>query len=385
MNQVKTRVIPHARASIGDEEAAAVVHTLKSGWLTTGPVVSEFEAAFSKYLGGGVRSVATNSNTMGLMIALKALGIGPGDEVIVPTNTFVATAMSAYHLGATVVPVDIDPVSLCISPERVEQAVTDRTRMVLPVHLGGLSCDMDAIHDIAARHRLLVVEDAAHALSASWKGVPIGAGRSAATVFSFYATKSITCGEGGMVTTADPDLAGRLCRLRHHGIDRDAFNRLGRQSWEYDVAEDGFKANMTDLAAAIGLVQLTKLDDLHRRRDAIARRYLKAFADLPVTLPAGPAEGDRHSWHLFIIRLQKTAPIDRDAFLNAMQARGIQCGVHYVPLHRHSFWQGRLAFSIDDFPVAESVFSSTVTIPLYAAMSDDDVDYVINVVRGLLS
>jgi len=390
MNQLKVRIVPHARTSIGEEEIAAVTRTLRSGWLTSGPVVAEFEEAFSRRL-GDVHSVATNSNTMGQLITLKALGIGPGDEVIVPTTTFVATAMSAHHLGAKIVPVDIDPITLNIDPARIEEAITPRTRLLLPVHLGGLTCDMKAIQAIAARHDdLQVVEDAAHALLSSRDGHVVGAGGSAASVFSFYATKSITCGEGGMVTTRDPALAARLRILRHHGIDRDAFNRQESQGWGYDVSEDGYKANMTDISASIGLAQLAKLDAMQTRRTAIAHRYLDAFADLPLALPALPPPGDSHAWHLFIVRLRAISPLEpppmsRDSFISAMQNRGVQCGVHYIPLHRHSFWQRQLALDEARFPVAEATFATSVTLPLYAAMSDDDVDYVIETVRGLLS
>jgi len=385
MTHLKSRSVPLARACIGEDEIAAVTSTLRSGWLTSGPVVKEFEEAFADYLGGGVSALATNSNSMGLLITLKALGIGPGDEVITTANTFVATAMGAHHLGAKVVPVDIDPVSLNIDPSRIEEAITPRTKLLLPVHLGGLACDMDAIGDIAARHGLMVIEDAAHALPSSWKGTRVGTGKSIATVFSFYATKSITCGEGGMVVTQDPGLALRLQCLRHHGIDRDAFSRLSGRSWDYDVAEDGFKANLTDIAAAIGLVQLGKLDAMQSRRETIAKRYLEELADLPLTLPAQPLPGDSHSWHLFIIRLNSLSPLGRDGFIDAMSAQGIQCGVHYIPLYRHSFWQRAQGLDPANFPVAEAVFASSVTLPLYSAMSDDDVDYVIATIRSLLS
>jgi dTDP-4-amino-4,6-dideoxygalactose transaminase len=385
MNELKGFSVPQSRADIGEAEVEAVAHTLRSGWLTAGPAVQEFETAFRDFLGGSGHAIATNSATLGLLVALKALGVGPGDEVVTTTNTFVATAMSAHHLGAKPVLVDIDPRTLTIDPERVEAAVTPRTRVVLPVHLGGLACDMDAIHDIAARHRLSVVEDAAHALPTTWRGRMVGAGASAATVFSFYATKSITTGEGGMITTADSDLARRMRRLRQHGIDRDAFQRLNASSWEYDVCEDGFKANMTDIAASLGLVQLRKLDGMWRRRDQIARRYLTAFADLPLQLPATPLPGDTHGWHLFIVQLLPDAPLTRDGFITAMNARRIQCGVHYPPLHRHSFWRSTLGVEPGAFPEAEKVFSRTVTLPLFSAMSDEEVNYVIDAVRSLLT
>jgi len=385
MNVLNGQRVALSRASIGEEEIDAVVRTLRSGWLTSGRVVRDFEAAFEAYLGNATIGTSTNSATLGLQIAMKALGIGPGDEVITTTNTFVATAMSAHNLGARPVLVDIDPVTLTIDPNRIEAAITPRTRLLLPVHLSGLACDMDAIGDIAARHGLKVIEDAAHALPTSWNGRMVGTGMSDATVFSFYATKSITCGEGGMVVTRDPDLAARIKRMRQHGIDRDAFSRLNGRSWEYDVVDAGLKANLTDIAAAIGLAQLGKLETMWLRRVDIAQRYRDAFADLPLILPVDPRPGDRHAWHLYIARLAPHAPLTRDDFIDAMSARGIQCGVHYIPLHRHTFWRSSLDCSPRDFPVAEAVFERTVTLPLFAAMTEAELDYVIETVRSLLS
>lgn len=377
--------VPQSRADIGEKDIEAVVRTLRSGWLTSGPSVLEFERAFSDYMGGTVQAVSVASVTVGLTIAMKALGVGPGDEVITTTNTFSATAMSAYHLGARPVLVDIDPHTLTIDPAKIEAAITPRTKVLLPVHLAGLSCDMDAIGELACRHNLHVIEDAAHALPTTWKGRLVGSGAATASVFSFYTTKSITTGEGGMVTTADPDLASRMRRLRLHGIDRDAFSRLSGNSWQYDVAEAGLKANMTDIAASLGVVQLAKLDGMWARRTEIAQRYLHELAGLPLILPADARSGDRHAWHLFICRLSSEAPIGRNDFVTAMAAHGVQCAVHYIPLHRHSFWRATLGVTEAAFPQAEAVFNSTVTLPLFSAMTDDDVRYVIDVTRSILS
>lgn len=377
--------VPQSRAEIGNAEIEAVTRALRSGWLTTGPAVYEFEAAFAAYLSGSVHAAATNSNTLGLLIAMKALGIGPGDEVITTTNTFVATAMPAYHLGAKPVLVDIDPHTLLIDPARIEAVITPRTRLLLPVHLGGLACDMEAIHDIATRHGLSVIEDAAHALPTTCNGRMVGAGESAATVFSFYATKSITTGEGGMVTTTDQDLAQRMRRLRQHGIDRNAFNRLTGNPWAYDVVEAGLKCNMTDIAASLGIVQLGKLDRMWQRRTEIARRYQSAFANLPLVLPAEPQPGDKHAWHLYIVQLRAEAALPRDAFISAMASNGIQCSVHYIPLHRHTFWRSTFDLDPRDFPEAEQIFATSVTLPLFAAMTEDEVEYVIDVVQSLLA
>lgn len=377
--------VPQSRADITEEEIDAVAQTLRSGWLTSGPAVRDFEHAFSDYLGGGIHASATNSATLGLITALKAIGIGPGDEVITTTNTFTATAAAVHHLGGTPVLVDIDSDTLNIEPNRIEAAITPRTRALVPVHLGGLACDMDAIHDIATRHGLLVVEDAAHALPASSRGETVGAGRSAATVFSFYATKSITTGEGGMITCGDPALAERIKRLRLHGISSDAFNRLNGNTWLYDVTEAGFKANMTDIAASIGLVQLRKLDAMWQRRNDIARRYYEGLADLPLVLPAQPLPGDRHARHLFIVRLLPEVPFGRDQFIASMAELGVQCSVHYTPLHRHTVWQTLLDVDGRDFPVAEAVFARSLSLPLFSAMTDDDVSTVIEAVRSLLA
>lgn len=385
MTLLKGFSVPQSRADISEDEIEAVSRTLRSGWLTSGPMVRDFEAAFATYLGGTVQGIATNSATLGLLTALQAMGIGPGDEVITTTNTFTASAMPVHQLGGTPVLVDIDPRTLNIDPDRIEAAITPRTRALIPVHLSGLACDMDAIHDIADRHGLFVIEDAAHALPTTWQGTMVGAGRSAATVFSFYATKTITTGEGGMITCGDPDFARKMKRLRLHGINSDAFQRLGANAWEYDVTEAGFKANMTDIAASIGLVQLRKLNAMWQRRSDIAARYKEALADLPLTLPASAPDGDKHAWHLFIVRLLPEARLARNDFITAMAAQGVQCSVHYIPLHRHTVWRRLLDVKEGDFPVADSVFASSVTLPLFSAMTDDDVETVIAAVRSLLT
>ena len=383
MNHLTSFTVPQSRADITEDEIEAVAQTLRSGWLTSGPAVRKFEKAFSDYLGGKAHTTATNSATLGLTTALKALGIGPGDEVITTTNTFTATALAIYHLGATPVLVDIDH-TLCIDPNRIEAAITSRTRAIIPVHLGGLACDMDAIHDIASRKGLLVIEDAAHALPTSWRGEMVGAGRSAATVFSFYATKSITTGEGGMITCPDPALAERMKRLRLHGINSDAFNRLNGNSWLYDVTEDGFKANMTDISASLGLVQLAKLEKMWQRREKVAERYYEGLKGLPLTMPAKPLPNDRHAWHLFMVQLQPEAKIHRNEFISLMAGLGVQCSVHYVPLHRHTLWKRVLDFDIQEFPVAETAFYRSVSLPIFSSMTDSEVNTVIEATRSVL-
>jgi dTDP-4-amino-4,6-dideoxygalactose transaminase len=383
----ETPEISFARPDISEEEIVAVVETLRSGWLTSGPRVDAFERAFAAFIGAQVHGVAVSSGTAGLEIALQALGVGPGDEVITTCNTFTSTALSILRVGATPVLVDIDVETLNIDPDRVEGAVTARTRAVIPVHVGGLACDMSAIWDIAARHGLLVIEDAAHALPAHYGQQVIGAGPSDAIVFSFYATKPLTTGEGGMIVTRRNDIA-RACRiLRLHGIDRDAFHRVEtRRPWHYDVVAPGAKANMPEIAAAIGIEQLKKLPGLHLRRCTIASKYLDAFEGLPVRLPACPPQMAHHAWHLFILRLADEAPVGRDAFIARMASdERIQCSVHFIPLQYQRFWQGTLGIGPNDFPLSSAVFERVVSIPLHSLLSDHEVARICDAVKRLLS
>lgn len=378
--------MPLARPDLDEDDIAAVADCLRSGWLTSGPKVKAFEAAFAGFLGDDVHAVAVNSNSMGLLIALQALGIGPGDEVITSTNTFSATALSVVHVGARPVLVDIDPRTLTIDPAAIEAAITPRTRAVIPVHVGGLACDMAAIGALARRHDLRVIEDAAHAFPTTSGGRLVGNRTADATVFSFYATKTITTGEGGMVTTPHPELAQQLRLLRLHGIDKDIFSRDGdKRPWLYDVLGPGHKANMPDMAAALGMEQLKKAWAFHERRSAIAQRYTEAFADLPLVLPAEAPAGDLHAWHLYVVRLADGAPLSRDAFIERMSASSIQCGVHFIPLHRLTYWRERTDIAAAYLPLAEAAFERSVSLPLFTAMSDLDTDYVIAAVRRLLA
>ena len=380
--------LPFALPEIGDEEIAEVVDTLKSGWVTTGPKAKRFEAAFAEYLGDPqIECIAVNSATAGLHLALEAIGIGPGDEVITTTHTFTATAEVVRYLGADVRLVDIDPKTLNIDLAQVEAAITPKTRAILPVHYAGLAVDMLELLDIARRHGLRVVEDAAHALPTTIEKELIGTLGSDATVFSFYANKTMTTGEGGMLVTRNAQLAKRARVMRLHGMNRDAFDRFTAKvpSWYYEIVAPGYKYNLTDIAAALGLHQLKRLPAFQARREAIAQRYQAAFADLPVILPPEAPEGYTHSWHLYVLRLADTAPIDRDAFIEGMFAAGIGCSVHYVPLHLHPYWRDRYGLSPEQFQHSQKAFESMVSLPLYTAMSDADVDRVIGAVRGLLT
>ena len=371
--------LPFALPDIGDDEIAEVVDTLKSGWVTTGPKAKRFESDFSAFLGEpGLHSLAVNSATAGLHLALEACGIGPGDEVITTTHTFTATAEVVRYLGADVRLVDIDPATLCIDPNQVEHAITAKTKAVIPVHYGGLAADMPAILDIARRHGLKVVEDAAHALPTTCGGRLVGTLDSDATVFSFYANKTITTGEGGMVVARDPALAARMRTMRLHGMSRDAFDRFTAKvpSWYYEIVAPGFKYNLTDIAAAIGIHQLRRATALQQQRQAVAGHYAAALAGLPLRPPPQPHDGDVHSWHLYAVRLEDAATISRDAFIEALFAAGIGCSVHYIPLHLQPYWRDRYGLDAKQFPHSQHAFERLVSLPMYSRMTAADVERV---------
>lgn len=376
--------IPFARPDVGEAEAAAVSEAVLSGWITTGRITADFERAFAARV-GAAHAVAVNSATAGLHLALEAAGIGPGDEVIVPTWTFTASAEVVRYLGADPVLVDVDPNTLALDLDLAAKSVTDRTRGVIPVHFAGLPMDPHALADFATAHDLAVIEDAAHSFPASHSGHTVGSGPSAATVFSFYATKTMTTGEGGMVTTDDDDLARRVRIMRLHGIDRDVLDRYTRvgASWQYDVVAPGFKYNLSDIASAMGLVQLERAESMRQRRSAIAARYDEAFGDLPLQLPARPGVGVEHAWHLYSVRLRE-APPGRDAFIDRMGDLGVACSVHFIPLHLMSYWRDRYALRPEAFPVASDSFDRAVSLPLSSALTDEHVDRVIEAVRHTL-
>jgi dTDP-4-amino-4,6-dideoxygalactose transaminase len=378
--------LPFALPDIGEEEVAEVAAALRSGWVTTGPRTRQFEERFAGFLGNEVIALAVNSATAGLHLALEAVGVGPGDEVIVPTYTFTATAEVVRYLGGDPVFVDSEPGGFNLDPVAVERAITARTKAVVPVHFAGQACQMAPILQLAQAHGLKVVEDAAHALPTVYEGRLVGTLASQATVFSFYATKTITTGEGGMVVTRDGELARRCRVMRLHGIDRDAFDRYTshRPAWYYEVVAPGFKYNMTDVAAALGLAQLAKARAFHARRLEIARRYDEAFGALPVALPPRPQPMADHAWHLYVLRLTADAPLTRDAFIAEMSRRGIGTSVHFIPLHRHPYWRETYRLAPRQFPHAEAAYSGAVSLPLYTRMSDEDVARVVGAVRDVL-
>ncbi|WP_114521147.1 DegT/DnrJ/EryC1/StrS family aminotransferase [Altererythrobacter sp. ZODW24] len=380
-------MVPFFRPSIGEAEIAEVVDSLRSGWLTTGPKTMQFEKDFAEFLGGDLHAVAVNSATAAMHLALEALEIGPGDEVIVPSYTFTATAEVIRYMGAQPVFIDCDLATFNIRPDQVEAAITPRTKAVMPVHFAGLPCDMEGMCSLAKQHGIKVVDDAAHALPAAQNGVSIGTGDADVTAFSFYANKTMTTGEGGMLVTRNPEIAARARTMRLHGISRDVFNRFTdtKASWRYDIVAPGFKYNMTDIAAALGLHQLRRVPEFLDRRTELCARFDAAFADLPLILPASAPSGDQHSRHLYIVRTTDASPVDRDRLIAGLQDRNIGTSVHYTPLHSMSYWRESCGLEKADFPNSEAIGSSCVSLPLFMAMSNEEQDIVIAAVREIMS
>ncbi|HRP67936.1 MAG TPA: DegT/DnrJ/EryC1/StrS aminotransferase family protein [Turneriella sp.] len=379
--------LPFALPEIGDEEIHEVIDSLKSGWVTTGPKAKKFEENFTEFLGDNrLQSIAVNSATSGLHLALEALGIGPGDEVVVPVYTFTATAEVVRYLGATPVFVDVDPVTFNITAPDLKAAVTSKTKAVVPVHFAGLPCEMDEILQVAKEYKLYVVEDAAHALPSKYKGKLIGTLDSDFTVFSFYANKTMTTGEGGMVVTRNEDFAKRCRVMRLHGISRDAFDRYTstKPAWFYEVIAPGFKYNMPDIAAAIGLHQLKRLNGFHEKRVKMAQVYQKELAHESLILPFSGNNDKTHAWHLYPIRLSKEAKISREDFIVEMSKLGIGCSVHFIPLHLQPYWRDTYRLNSEMYPHAQESYSQEVSIPLYTNMSDADQQRVIDAIKKVL-
>ncbi len=377
--------LPFALPDIGEAEIDEVVDSLRSGWLTTGPKVRRFEQAFAERL-AMPQAIAVNSATAGLHLALEAFGIGPGDKVLTTPFTFTASAEVVRYLGADPVFADIDEATCNLDPTCAAEVLarTADVRMLLPVHYGGQSCDMDPLLALARDHGLTVVEDAAHAFPTRYGDHWIGQ-LGDATVFSFYATKTVTTGEGGMVVLRDADKAARMRVMRLHGISHDVFDRYSAQkpSWSYEVVAPGFKYNLTDLAAALGIHQLARAEHMRQRREAIAAIYLREFADLPCRLPHPARPADTHAWHLFPLQLEQEA-MARDRFIEFMCEAGIGTSVHFIPLHQQPYWRDRYGLRDQDFPVATRVARRIVSLPIYSRMSDADVDRVVTTVRRLL-
>jgi dTDP-4-amino-4,6-dideoxygalactose transaminase len=375
--------IPFHRSSLGEEEVQAVAEVIRSGWLTMGTKTLEFEERFAQYVGAR-HAVAVCSGTAALHLALEAIGLQTGDEVLIPTNTFTATGEVVNYLGGRPVLVDIDPITLNIDTCDVKRKITPRTRALIPVHMAGQPCDLGELHSIAGDYDVHVIEDAAHALPSEYKDRRIGS-LSELTAFSFYATKTLTTGEGGMITTDRDDYAARMRLMRLHGIAGDAWKRYGKNgSWRYEVLEAGYKYNPTDIQAAIGLVQLAKCDAMNDARHRIAARYSSAFKEVSA-LETPTLMSDRTtSWHLYILRLRlEQLRIDRDAFIQELRVHGIGTSVHFIPLHLHPYYQRSYGYRDGDFPLAEAEFQRCFSLPIYPAMSDANVEQVIDNVREI--
>lgn len=377
--------IEFSRPAIGPDEIRAAAEAMQSGWLSCGPRVKEFEAAFAAFVGAR-HGVAVNSCTAALHLSLLAAGVGPGDEVITTPLTFCATANAVLHTGATPVFADIDQVSMNIDPAAVRAAITPRTRAVLPVHFGGRPADMPTLQDLAREHDLALIDDAAHCVDATVGKDRVGT-MGDFTCFSFYATKNLTTGEGGMITTASRDQAEWLRVACLQGMNKDAWARYSRSGGRlYDVVMAGFKCNMTDIQAAIGLQQLRRLPEMQARREEIWRQYDEAFADLPATRPAEPAPGTTHARHLYTLLVDPDVTgCTRDSLREALRERGIGTSVHFTALHLFSYYADRLGVARGMFPNAEFVSDRTLSLPFTAALSDEEVDRVIGSVRALIA
>jgi len=379
-----SQFLPFHVPQIDEDEICSVVETLKSGWLTTGVKVKRFEEDFARYLGCG-HAIAVNSCTAALHLALEALGIKAGDEVIIPTMTFAATAEVVLYCKAKPVLVDCQSDTLNIDVRKIEQAITDNTKAIIPVHFGGQPCDMEPILQIARARGLHVIEDAAHALPASYQGKKVGT-IGDITCFSFYATKTITTGEGGMATTENAEWAARMRMMSLHGISHDAWKRYTKEgSWYYEILDPGFKYNLTDIAAAIGIEQLKKCDAFGAARKRIATAYKEGLSNVPEIHTPVCASDVQHAWHLYVIQLDlERLKINRHQFIEALKERGIGTSVHFIPLHLHPYYRDNFGYKPNHFPHASAVFDRIVSLPIYPKMTEVDVECVLGAVRKVV-
>ena len=374
--------IPYALPDVGEKEINEVIDSIKSNWLSKGPKTVKFEQEFAQYVGSKY-AVALNSCTAGLHLALEALNIGAGDEVITTPYTFAATVNTIIHVGATPVLVDIDSSTMNIDASKIEEKITERTKAIIPVHFAGYPCELNEIRALADKYNLFIIEDAAHAVHTQYKGKMIGS-ISDVTCFSFYATKNLVTGEGGMITTNNEELANRIRVLSLHGMSKNAWNRYSdKGSWYYEIEEAGFKYNMTDIQAAFGLVQLNKIDEIQLKRTEISEKYNNAFTGIPgFTLPYDSDE-NRHAWHLYVLRVdEQYFSINREQFIEELNERGVGTSVHFIPIPMHPYYKN-LGYKISDYPTAESAFKQAISLPLYPKMSNEDIEYVIKTVRDV--
>jgi dTDP-4-amino-4,6-dideoxygalactose transaminase len=377
--------IPFHRPCLGREEIDEVLSVMASGWLTTGPVAQRLEKEFASYIGCKY-ALAVNSATSALQLALDAIGLKPGEEVLLPTYTFTATAAVVKHFGAHPVLCDSLDGGFNIDPEDLRRRVTAKTRGIMPVHIAGQACDLDSLRAIAQRHGLQIIEDAAHALPASYRGSRIG-NVSALAAFSFYATKTITTAEGGMITTNNPEYAERLAMMRLHGISGDAWKRYAKEgSWYYEVLDAGYKCNLPDLLAAVGVAQLAKCDDFWQRRREIAKMYQKRLAGIDeLELPPACEDGDQHSWHLFILRIRpERLDLGRNGFIDELKRLGVGTSVHFIPLHLHPFYQQYYGYRAGDFPNAEDAYSRCISLPIFPGLNESEVDRIVEAIENIV-
>jgi len=377
--------VPFHRASVGEEEARAVSEVIRSGWITMGPKTFEFEREFATYV-GAQHAIAVSTGTAALHLSLEAAGVQAGDEVLLPTTTFTATAEAVTYLGAFPILVDIEHATMNIDVEDALRRVTPKTKAIIPVHLAGQPCDLNEIHSLAQAHHLRVIEDAAHALPSEYQGKRVGK-ISEFTCFSFYATKTLTTGEGGMITTDNSEAAERMRLMRLHGINRDAWKRYrGDGSWFYEVMEAGFKYNLTDFQSAMGLVQLAKCDAMRQARQHIAQRYSAAFSALEEVIPPTVHPDRNSSWHLYILRLRlDRLTIDRERFIRTLQHRGVACSVHFIPLHLQPYYRRAYGYKIGDYPHAEQEYQSCLSLPIFPGMTDREINHVIATVQETIA
>ena len=382
---VRDTFIPYNLPDLTEAEISEVDATLRSLWVARGPRTAKFEEEFARYL-GAKHAVAMNSCTAALHVSLLSAGIGPGDEVITTPMTFASTANTILHCGATPVFADIDDRTGCIDPDEIEKKVTKKTRAVVPVHYSGQVFELYLIYEIADKHGLFVSEDAAHALASRYKGRLIGHGLPGAASYSFYATKNLTTGEGGMLVTDDDGIDRKARVWAGQGMSRNAWNRYAKGgAWRYDICEPGFKYNMFDIQAALGLVQLSRLEEMQKRRLAIAEKYQREFASIDAVEPPFVPDYTTHSWHLYVLRIvPELLSIDRDRFIAELNARNVGTSVHFIPVTDMSAYTKRFGFQKGDFPNTEKHFERIISLPLYPTLSDEEADYVVAAVRDIV-
>jgi dTDP-4-amino-4,6-dideoxygalactose transaminase len=383
MSVTQTAFLPFHRAMIEDDDIDSVVQVLRSGWLTTGAGAKRFETEFARYV-NATNAVAVSSCTAALHLALAAIRLQEGDEVILPTMTFSSTGQVVLYFKARPVLVDCEADSFQLDPAAVERAITPRTRAIIAVHFAGSPANLDALLSIARRHNLTLIEDAAHALPTRYKGKMIGA-LSDITCFSFYATKTLTTGEGGMVTTENSEVADRIRMLSLHGISKNAYARYTASgTWRYEILDLGYKYNMTDMQAALGLSQLAKCDLMREKREQIAQRYTAALCQLDAYQTPSATQDTQHAWHLYVIQVKPDVlGVSRDHAIEELKQRGIGTSVHFIPLHTHPYYQQNLGYRTGQFPNAERHFEGAISLPLFPGMTDEDVDRVIEALHSL--